>query len=86
MVFNATFNNILVISWWSVLLVDETNLYLPSNIFPLKYTFCSNRNLSICSFEEKFISLETVLHFNIFFGTRAEMKKKISQFFSDLFF
>ena len=25
-VFNATFNNISVISWWSVLLVDETKL------------------------------------------------------------
>jgi len=25
-VFNATFNNILAISWWSVLLVDETRL------------------------------------------------------------
>ena len=24
MVFNVTFNNISVISWWSVLLVDET--------------------------------------------------------------
>jgi hypothetical protein len=24
MVFNATFNNILVMSWWSVLLVEET--------------------------------------------------------------
>jgi hypothetical protein len=24
MVFNATFNNILVISWWSVLLVEKT--------------------------------------------------------------
>ena len=24
MVFNATFNNISVTSWWSVLLVDET--------------------------------------------------------------
>jgi len=24
MVFNATFNNISVISWWSVLLVEET--------------------------------------------------------------
>ena len=24
MVFNATFNNISVISWWSVLLMDET--------------------------------------------------------------
>jgi len=24
MVFNATFNNVSVISWWSVLLVEET--------------------------------------------------------------
>ena len=26
MVFNATFNNISVISWWSALLVDETRV------------------------------------------------------------
>ena len=26
MVFNATFNNISVISWWSVLLVEETRV------------------------------------------------------------
>jgi hypothetical protein len=26
MVFNATFSNILVISWWSVLLVEETDV------------------------------------------------------------
>jgi hypothetical protein len=26
MVFNATFSNILVISWWSVLLVEETGV------------------------------------------------------------
>jgi hypothetical protein len=26
MVFNATFNNISVISWWSVLLVEETSV------------------------------------------------------------
>jgi hypothetical protein len=26
MVFNATFNNISVISWWSVLLVDKTGV------------------------------------------------------------
>jgi hypothetical protein len=26
MVFNATFNNILVITWWSVLLVEETRV------------------------------------------------------------
>jgi hypothetical protein len=25
-VFNATFNNILIISWWSVLLVEETGV------------------------------------------------------------
>ena len=30
MVFNTTFNNISVISWWSVLLVDETGKY-PEN-------------------------------------------------------
>jgi hypothetical protein len=27
MVFNATFNNISVISWWSVLLVEETGVF-----------------------------------------------------------
>jgi hypothetical protein len=26
MVFNATFNNILVVSWWSVLLMEETGV------------------------------------------------------------
>ena len=26
MVFNATFNNISVISWWSVILVEETGI------------------------------------------------------------
>ena len=26
MVFNATFNNISVISWWSVLLMEETSI------------------------------------------------------------
>jgi len=26
MVFNATFSNVLVISWWSVLLVEETKV------------------------------------------------------------
>jgi hypothetical protein len=29
MVFNATFNNISVISWWSVLLVEETKKEYP---------------------------------------------------------
>jgi len=27
MVFNGTFNNISVISWWSVLLLEETGVY-----------------------------------------------------------
>jgi hypothetical protein len=27
MVFNTTFNNISVISWWSVLLVEETGVF-----------------------------------------------------------
>ena len=27
MVFNATFNNISVISWWSVLMVEETGVF-----------------------------------------------------------
>ena len=27
MVFNATFKNISVIAWWSVLLVEETEVY-----------------------------------------------------------
>ena len=27
MVFNGTFNNISAISWWSVLLVEETGVY-----------------------------------------------------------
>jgi hypothetical protein len=29
MVFNTTFNNISVISWQSVLLVEETGVYVP---------------------------------------------------------
>jgi hypothetical protein len=39
MVFNATFNNISVISWWSVLFVEETGVpgknhqSVPSHIF-----------------------------------------------------
>ena len=34
-------------------------------------TFCSNLNFSMGSMEEKLISLDTALHFNIFLGTRA---------------
>jgi hypothetical protein len=29
MVFNTTSNNISVISWWSVLLVEETGVHVP---------------------------------------------------------
>jgi hypothetical protein len=32
MVFNATFNNISIISWRSVVLVEETNLLLVTDI------------------------------------------------------
>jgi len=32
MVFNATFNNISIISWWSVLLVEETGVLGENNI------------------------------------------------------
>ena len=39
MVFNATFNNISVISWWSVLLAEETGVprenYQPSKLYIL---------------------------------------------------
>lgn len=38
---------------------------------PLKKTFCSRRNFSICSAEEKFSSRDTALHLRIFLGTRA---------------
>ena len=31
MVFNVTFNNISVISWWSVLLVDETGVHVENH-------------------------------------------------------
>jgi hypothetical protein len=33
MVFNATFNNISVISWWSVLLVEETGVSGENQIY-----------------------------------------------------
>ena len=38
MVFNATFNNISVISWWSVLLVEETGVF-GENSRPDKATY-----------------------------------------------
>jgi len=37
MVFNATFNNILVISWWSVLLVQKTGVPLIKPMLIWKY-------------------------------------------------
>ena len=43
-------------------------------------TFCSSLNFVISCSEEKFNSLETALHFKIFFGTLADnqtKKKKI---------
>jgi hypothetical protein len=48
MVFNATFNNILAISWWSVLLLEETRVprenYAPaaSHCQTLSYKVVSN--------------------------------------------
>ncbi|KAE9544333.1 hypothetical protein AGLY_001512 [Aphis glycines] len=43
----------------------------PYNTQTLNSTFCCNLSFSIGSTEEKFISLDTALHFNIFFGTLA---------------
>jgi len=37
MVFNATFNNISVISWWSVLLVEETGVTRETKVRMGKY-------------------------------------------------
>ena len=34
MVFNATFNNISVISWWLVLLVEETRVHRENHRLP----------------------------------------------------
>lgn len=48
----------------------------PSRHWPLKKTFCSSRNFSSFSEEEKFSSRDTALHFRIFFGTRAGGQEK----------
>jgi hypothetical protein len=37
MVFNATFNNISVISWWSGLLVDETGVPRENHMSPPRH-------------------------------------------------
>lgn len=54
----------------------RNNTTLPSMAVPLKRTFCSNRRFCNISEEVKFISLETALHFSIFFGTLATNKKQ----------
>ena len=46
-------------------------LELSKIIFTSHFTFCSRRNFSIGSIDEKFISRDTAAHFNIFFGTLA---------------
>jgi hypothetical protein len=54
MVFNATFNNISVISWWSVLLVEETgglgenhwNILSPWIV--RKYCYVDNEKIPLC--------------------------------------
>jgi hypothetical protein len=53
MVFNATFNNISVISWWSVLLLEETDkLFHMISKFSLFseeiHVFICNVSISIC--------------------------------------
>ena len=51
MVFNTTFNNISLISWWSVLLVDEVNKYKQQNTKWTRrdgiYVYVSNLNIFI---------------------------------------
>jgi hypothetical protein len=47
MVFNATYNNILAISWWSVLLVEETGVHgenLPQVTNKLYHICCTEYN------------------------------------------
>lgn len=48
---------------------------VPSKHFPLNITLCSSLNFSICSLDEKLISLDTDLHFKIRLGTRAKEEK-----------
>ena len=53
---------------------------LPSKHFPLNRTFCSSLNFVISCSEEKFSSLDTALHFKIFFGTLAVNKPNTNVF------
>ena len=48
---------------------------VPSKHLPLNITLCSSLNFSICSLDEKLISLDTDLHFKIRLGTRAKEEK-----------
>ena len=48
---------------------------VPSKHFPLNITLCSSLNFSICSLDEKLISLDTDLHFKIRLGTRARRER-----------
>jgi hypothetical protein len=46
LVFNTTFNNISVISWWSVLLVEETGQTLSHNVVHLALIRIQTHNIS----------------------------------------
>jgi hypothetical protein len=53
MVFNATFNNISVISWWSVLLVQETGVpgeFCVGTIENTEMRFIKMYEILICKF------------------------------------
>lgn len=52
-------------------ITNPKSKYHSSKHFPLNMTFCSSLNFVISCSEEKFNSLETALHFKIFFGTLA---------------
>jgi hypothetical protein len=46
MVFTATFNNISVISWWSVLLVEETEYSEKTTDLPIQYVIKRTASIS----------------------------------------
>lgn len=50
-------------------------LNLPSKHLPLNKIFCSKRNFSKLSTDEKFISRETDLHFKIALGRCADRRE-----------